>query len=167
MYLDKEIYIPPNTTYFFIFPINWFSHRHQNETLTGQKYFPTKIFPYIFHIKPLIFITFSWSHSLADFHEIFTFNSRIIIYIILLEFILISSCNFFEFLFTSIYDLNTNVNSWRHNFIWLYSKIWWKNLTLFLNQFLRESRNKIIWKLYKEETIFISTFNAENFLNIR
>ena len=47
-------------------------------TLTGQKYFPTKIFPYIFHIKPLIFITFSWSYSLADFHEIFTFNSRII-----------------------------------------------------------------------------------------
>jgi hypothetical protein len=38
----------------------------------------------------------------------------------LLEFILISSCNFFELLFTSIYDLNTNVNSWRHNFIWLY-----------------------------------------------
>jgi hypothetical protein len=49
-------------------------------TLTGQKYLPTKIFPYIFHIKPLIFITFSWSHSLADFHEIFTFNSRIIIF---------------------------------------------------------------------------------------
>jgi hypothetical protein len=43
-----------------------------------QKYFPTKIFPYIFHIKPLIFITFSWSHSLADFHGIFTFDSRII-----------------------------------------------------------------------------------------
>ena len=47
-------------------------------TLTDQKYCLTKIFPYIFHIKPLIFITFSWSHSLADFHEIFTFNSRII-----------------------------------------------------------------------------------------
>jgi hypothetical protein len=60
----------------------------------------------------------------------------------ILEFILISSCNFFELLFTSIYDLNTNVNSWRHNFIWLYCKIWWKNQTLFLNQFLRESRNK-------------------------
>ena len=26
--------------------------------LMGQKYFLTKIFPYIFHIKPLIFITF-------------------------------------------------------------------------------------------------------------
>jgi hypothetical protein len=47
-------------------------------SLTGQKYLLTKIFPYIFHIKPLIFITFSWSHSLADFHEMFTFNSRII-----------------------------------------------------------------------------------------
>jgi hypothetical protein len=38
---------------------------------------------------------------------------------------------------------------------------------LFLNQFLRESRNKIIWKLYEEETIFISAFNAENFMKIR
>ena len=85
----------------------------------------------------------------------------------LLEFILISSCNFFELLFTSIYDLNRNVNSWRHNFIWLYSKILWNNLTLFSNQFLRESRIKIIWKLYEEETIFISTFNAENFMKIR
>jgi hypothetical protein len=33
-------------------------------TLTGQKYFRTKIF----HIKPFIFKTFSWSHSLSDFH---------------------------------------------------------------------------------------------------
>ena len=46
-------------------------------TFTGQKYFHTKIFPYIFHIKPLIFKTFSWSHSLSDFLEIFTFKSRI------------------------------------------------------------------------------------------
>ena len=38
---------------------------------------------------------------------------------------------------------------------------------MFLNQFLRESRNKIIWKLYEEETIFISAFNAENFMKIR
>jgi hypothetical protein len=29
--------------------------------------------------------------------------------------IVLSSCNFFELLFASIYDLNTNVNSWRHN----------------------------------------------------
>ena len=40
-------------------------------TLMGRKYFHTKIFPYIFHIKPLIFNTFSCSHSLSDFHEIF------------------------------------------------------------------------------------------------
>jgi hypothetical protein len=33
---------------------------------------------------------------------------------------------------------------------------------LFLNQFLRENRNNIIWKLYEEGTIFISAFNAEN-----
>jgi hypothetical protein len=38
---------------------------------------------------------------------------------------------------------------------------------LFLNQFLRESRNKIIWKLYEEETIFISAVNTENFMKIR
>jgi hypothetical protein len=36
--------------------------------------------------------------------------------------------------------------------------------TLFLNQFLIESRNKIICKLYEKETIFISAFNAENFM---
>jgi hypothetical protein len=32
---------------------------NRENTLTGQKYFRTKIFPYIFHIKLLIFITFS------------------------------------------------------------------------------------------------------------
>ena len=63
-------------------------------TLMGQKYFLTKIFPYIFHIKPLIFLTFSWSHSLAIFMK---FSPLIVE---LLEFILISSCNFFE-LFSS------------------------------------------------------------------
>jgi hypothetical protein len=38
---------------------------------------------------------------------------------------------------------------------------------LFLNQFSRESRNKIIWKLCEEETIFISAFNAENLMKIK
>ena len=38
---------------------------------------------------------------------------------------------------------------------------------MFLNQFVRESRNKIIWKLYEEDTIFISAFNAEDFIKIR
>jgi hypothetical protein len=38
---------------------------------------------------------------------------------------------------------------------------------LFLNQFVRESRNNIIWKLYEEDTIFISAFNAEDFIKIR
>ena len=37
-------------------------------TLMGQKYFRTKIFPYVFHIKPLIFITFSWSRFSWNFH---------------------------------------------------------------------------------------------------
>jgi hypothetical protein len=36
-----------------------------------KKYFHYKIFPYIFHIKPLIFKTFSWSHSLTDFIQIY------------------------------------------------------------------------------------------------
>jgi hypothetical protein len=38
---------------------------------------------------------------------------------------------------------------------------------MLLNQFLRESRNTIICKLYEEETIFISAFNAENFMKIK
>ena len=46
-------------------------------TACGQKWFRFRHLPYIFHMKPLIFITFSWSHSLADFHEIFTFKNRI------------------------------------------------------------------------------------------
>ena len=32
---------------------------------------------------------------------------------------------------------------------------------MFLNQYLRESKNKIICKLYEEQTIFISAFNAK------
>jgi hypothetical protein len=36
------------------------------------KVIPFRHLPYIFHIKPFIFITFSWSHSLSDFHEIFS-----------------------------------------------------------------------------------------------
>ena len=45
-------------------------------TLMGRKYFHTKIFPYIFHIKPLIFNTFSCSPSLSDFHEIFNIKPQ-------------------------------------------------------------------------------------------
>ena len=45
-------------------------------TFHESKYFHTKIFPYIFHIKPLIFKTLSWSHSLSDFHEIFSIKHR-------------------------------------------------------------------------------------------
>jgi hypothetical protein len=37
---------------------------------------------------------------------------------------------------------------------------------LLLNQFARESRNKIISKLTEEETIFIPAYNAENFMKI-
>ena len=38
---------------------------------------------------------------------------------------------------------------------------------MFLKQFLGESRNKIIWNLYEDETILISAFNAENLTKIR
>jgi hypothetical protein len=34
-------------------------HMIKPANLTGQKYFPTKIFPFLFHIKPFIFKTFS------------------------------------------------------------------------------------------------------------
>jgi hypothetical protein len=42
----------------------------------GQKWFRFRHLPYIFHIKPFIFITFLWSHSLSDFHEIFSIKCR-------------------------------------------------------------------------------------------
>jgi hypothetical protein len=45
-------------------------------TACGQKWFRFRHLPYIFHIKPFIFITFSWSHSLLDFHEIFSIKCR-------------------------------------------------------------------------------------------
>ena len=48
-----------------------------SHTACRQKWFRFRHLPYIFHIKPFIFIAFSWSHSLADFHEIFTFKNRI------------------------------------------------------------------------------------------
>ena len=69
-------------------------------------------------------------------------------------------------MFASIYDLNTNLNSWRHN-LYDYIVRFGGKKTLFLNQCLRESRNKIICKLYEEETIAISAFNAKNFMKIR
>jgi hypothetical protein len=50
----------------------------------GQKYFQAKIFPYISYIKTLVFKTFSWSHSLSDFHEIFSIIHRNITYLIFL-----------------------------------------------------------------------------------
>jgi len=45
---------------------------HLLPIFTGQKHCHTKLFPNIFHIKPLLFKTFSWSHSLSSFHEIFS-----------------------------------------------------------------------------------------------
>ena len=84
----------------------------------------------------------------------------------LLEFILISSCNFFELLFTSIYDLNT-CKFLMSQFYMIIIVRFGEKIKLFLNQCIRESRNEIIWKLYEEETIFISAFNAENFMKIR
>ena len=45
-------------------------------TACGQKWFRFRHLPYIFHIKPFIFIAFSWSHSLSDFHEMFSIKCR-------------------------------------------------------------------------------------------
>jgi hypothetical protein len=45
-------------------------------TACGQKWIRFCHLPYIFHIKQFIFITFSWSHSLSDFHEIFSIKCR-------------------------------------------------------------------------------------------
>ena len=49
---------------------------NSSNTACGQKWFRFRHLPYIFHIKPFIFITFSWSHSLSDFHEIFSIKCR-------------------------------------------------------------------------------------------
>jgi hypothetical protein len=47
--------------------------------IRGQKSFRTTIFPCGFHIKPLIFKTFSWSHFLSNiqFYWIFQFKIKI------------------------------------------------------------------------------------------
>jgi hypothetical protein len=47
-----------------------------NDTACGQKWFRFRHLPYIFHIKPFVFITFSWSHSLSDFHDFFSIKCR-------------------------------------------------------------------------------------------
>jgi hypothetical protein len=58
-------------------------------------------------------------------------------------------------------------DEWIKSLLYDYIVRFGEKIKLFLNQFLRESRNKIICKLYEEETIFISAFNAENFMKIR
>jgi hypothetical protein len=35
------------------------------------------------------------------------------------------------------------VNSWRHNFIWLYSKIWWKNKKIVFKSILKAKKNNM------------------------
>jgi hypothetical protein len=47
----------------------------------------------------------------------------------------------------------------------IYSKIWIKKKHRVLNHVLQKCRNTILWKL-SEETISISAFIAENFINI-
>jgi hypothetical protein len=47
---------------------NWCPFDYVNNC--RQKWFRFRHLPYIFHLKPFIFITFSWSHSLSNFHEI-------------------------------------------------------------------------------------------------
>ena len=77
MYKSSFLYIKWNKIQLwklvcFIMQLKW----NSATTFAGQKYFPTKIFLYIFHIKPFIFKTFTWSHSLSDFHEIFSIKCR-------------------------------------------------------------------------------------------
>ena len=45
-------------------------------TFHESKYFHTKIFPYIFHIKPLIFKTLSWSHPYPIFMKFSASNTE-------------------------------------------------------------------------------------------
>ena len=54
----------------------FFKAKKYIHTECGQKRFRFRHLPYIFNIKPFIFITFSWSHSLSDFHEIFSIKCR-------------------------------------------------------------------------------------------
>jgi hypothetical protein len=77
----------------------------------------------VFHIKPLIFITFSWSNSLADFHEIFTFNT-----IVLFSRIIYLLGTFRLFLY-----LHSRVKSFPHHDISLYisyKTIYYQNILL-------------------------------------
>lgn len=91
----------------------------------------------------------SWSNFLPDYLFFFlTLNT---------EFILIFSKSFFKLLYTSIYDLNKNVNFRCHNFLWLYINIWWKKLEIKINANYKKklylfllSMLKISWKLSKK-----------------
>jgi hypothetical protein len=48
------------------------------------------------------------------------------------------------------------------------NNFWYEKIMIVVDNIpSRESRNTIICKLYDEETIFISAFNAENFMKIR
>jgi hypothetical protein len=53
-----------------------FRYNKQNTHSRVKSISTLRYFPYIFHIKPFIFKTFFWSHSLSDFNEIFSIKCR-------------------------------------------------------------------------------------------
>jgi hypothetical protein len=80
-------------------------------------------FFYIIYLYRLYFDNTTYFHNILMRSVLSRFLMKFSPLIVeLLDFILISSCNFYEHLFTSISDLNTNVNSWRHNFNLIFMK---------------------------------------------
>jgi hypothetical protein len=79
------------------------------------------LFSYIFHIKPLILF-------FKSPEVIFSYTFFLNVSPLKAELIRIYA-NIFVNNFTNFYDLNTNVNSWYNNILWLYRNIWWTKIT--------------------------------------
>ena len=85
------------------------------KTLVSRKSFCSKIFPYIFHVKPLFFKF----NEVISYYLIFLNKSRCRLFPHFLRIVCIFVCK-------HIYDINKNVNFRSHNFLWLHSNIWQK-----------------------------------------
>ena len=113
-------------------------------TYRSQEYFHTKIFSYIFHIKPFLFSKHSPEVQVIPYQIFLKFshlNAELIgVYLNI-------SLSLFELLFTSSYDLNININSDVTIFYDHIVRFDGKNQTLCLNHVIRKSINKILWKL--------------------
>jgi len=70
---------------------------------------------------PLLYISYKTTYFQNIHYPIFLKFSPLEVELIRFYFII--SCNFFELLLTSIYDLNKNVNSRRHNFLYCMVKL--------------------------------------------